>query len=56
MKSSKDSYGNAEQALASFLLTYRSTPHSTTNETPSKLFLGRKMRTRLDLLFQAKIR
>ena len=50
MKSSKDTYSNSEQALASFLLIYRSTPHSTTNETPSKLFLGRKIRTRLDLI------
>ena len=25
-------------------------PHSTTNETPSKLFLGHKIRTRLDLI------
>ena len=37
-------------ALASFLLSYRATPHSTTNETPCKLFLGRQLRTRLDLL------
>ena len=54
MKSSNDNYGNAEQALASFLLTYRATPHSTTNETPSKLFLCRKMRTRLDLLLPSQ--
>ena len=50
MKSSKDTYSNSEQALASYLLTYCSIPHSTTNETPSKLFLGRKIRTRLDLI------
>ena len=49
MKSSKDNYGNTEQALVSFLLTYHTTPCSTTNETPSKLFLGHKMHTRLDL-------
>lgn len=40
MKASKDVYSNTEQALANFLLSYRSTPHSTTNEPPSKLFLG----------------
>ena len=39
-------------ALASFLLSYRATPHSTTNETPCKLFLGRQLRTRLDFYYQ----
>ena len=36
--------------LASFLLTYRNAPHSTTGEPPSQLFLGRRLCTRLDLL------
>ena len=39
-----------QQTLSSFLLMYRSTPHSTMGETPSKLFLGRQLRTRYDLL------
>ena len=33
-----------------FLLTYRSTPHATTNVAPCDLFLGRHIRTRLDLV------
>ena len=33
-----------------FLLSYRTTPHSTTGVSPAQLFLGRSVRTRLDLL------
>ena len=36
--------------LHEFLLTYRSTPHSVTGQTPSELLLGRRIRTRLDLV------
>ena len=39
-----------QQSLAEFLLTYRVTPHATTNEAPCTLFFGRPLRTRLDLL------
>ena len=36
--------------VSRFLLSYRSTPNSTTGRTPSELFLKRQIRTRLDLL------
>ena len=38
------------QRLATFLLSYRTTPHATTNVAPCVLFLGRSVRTRLDML------
>ena len=39
-----------EQSLMKFLLQYRITPHAITGVSPSYLFLGREIRTRLDLL------
>ena len=38
------------QQLMNFLLSYRTTPHTTTGATPASLFLNRHVRTRLDLL------
>ena len=40
-----------DQQLMSFLLSYRTTPHCTTGETPVSLFLLRSVRTRLDLMY-----
>ena len=50
MKASKESTLTHSQRLYNFLLTYRITPHSTTNEAPCKLFMGGVLRTRWDLL------
>ena len=33
-----------------FLFIYQRTPHSVTEVAPSKLFLGRKLKTKLDLM------
>uniref|UniRef100_A0A1A8MV40 Integrase catalytic domain-containing protein n=1 Tax=Nothobranchius pienaari TaxID=704102 RepID=A0A1A8MV40_9TELE len=48
----KASRGSApvQQRLDTFLLTYRNTPHATTREMPAMLFIGRKLRSRLDFL------
>ena len=36
--------------IQNFLLSYSSTPHATTSSSPAKLFLQRKLRTRLSIL------
>lgn len=36
--------------LSNFLFAYRNATHATTNQTPAMLFLGRHLRSRLDLL------
>lgn len=50
IKASEKSNMSFQQRLMSFLLTYRTTPHATTNAAPCTLFLKRQVRTRFDLL------
>lgn len=50
MKTMKSEPGSLNQKLASFLLSYRTTPHSTTHSTPAELMFGRNLRTRIDVL------
>ena len=50
MKTGRSDGRSFQHRLASFLLTYRTSIHATTNEAPCVLFMGRKLRTRLDLL------
>ena len=50
MKAAANNGLTLHHQLSSFQMAYRSTTHPTTGETPSKLFLGREMRTRFDLL------
>jgi len=50
LKASDKDSRSVSHRLANFLLTYRSTPHATTNVAPSTLFLKRDIRTRFNLL------
>ena len=45
-----DDHINLHQKLCNLLFVYRNATHATTNQTPAMLFLGRRLRSRLDLL------
>ena len=51
MKASDNDGRSVSHRLANFLLSYRATPHATTNRSPSSLFLNRTLRTRFSLLY-----
>jgi len=53
----KDPHTNTEihEAVTDFLAQYRSTPQSTTNQTPSEMLNNQRMRTMLDLLHPCNI-
>ena len=46
----KEKQGSMKTRLAKILMAYRSMPQSTTGMSPAQLLLGRRIRTRLDLL------
>ena len=50
LRAAKSDPGNLQFKLVQFLLSYRSTPLSTTGLSPAELFLKRPLKTRLDLL------
>ena len=50
MKAGRNDGRLFQHRLDNFLLTYRTSPHATTNATPCCLFLQRQVRTRFDLL------
>jgi hypothetical protein len=50
MTASRDDGRSLQHRVSDFLLTYRSTPHATTAESPASLMFKRQIRTHFDLL------
>ncbi|XP_041829036.1 uncharacterized protein K02A2.6-like [Melanotaenia boesemani] len=50
MKASRKDVKPLQQKIDKFLLAYRNTAHATTGCSPAMLFMGRNLRSRLDLL------
>ena len=50
MKKLKDLNENIDQKIARVLLSYRTTPHPATGETPAKLMFGHQLRTRFSTM------
>ena len=50
-KALRTSKSSVQDTLDRFLFNYRLTPHSTTGVSPSELMFGRRLRSRLDLLW-----
>ncbi|GBL88880.1 hypothetical protein AVEN_158984-1 [Araneus ventricosus] len=50
MRQAKVDFGSRGYQLQNSLMQYRKTPHSTTHQSPAMMFLGRDIRTRLNLL------
>ena len=42
--------GPCQHHIANFMLTNRTTPHTTTNVAPYTLLMGRSLQTRLDMI------
>ena len=50
IKQSQLTKTDVDTVIARYFLRYRTTPHSSTGEAPSVLLMGRRLRTRLDLM------
>ena len=50
VKQAELTHRDVDAVIANYLLVYRSTPHATTGEIPSVLLMGRRLRTKHDLM------
>ena len=47
--------GNMQDRLSRFLFFYRLSPHATTDVSPAEVLIGRRPRSRLDLIMHCNV-
>ena len=55
LKAEKQSEKPIDEKLNDFLMSYRSTPHTTISFTPAQLFIGRNISTKIDLIKPSRL-
>ena len=50
LRAEKQSKKPIDEKINDFLMSYRSTPHTTTSFTPAQLFIARNISTKIDLI------
>ena len=55
LRAEKQSKKPIDEKINDFLMSYRSTPHTTTSFTPAQLFIGRNISTKIDLIKPSRL-
>ena len=55
IRAEKQSKKPIDEKIKNFLMSYRSTPHTTTSFTPAQLSIGRNISTKIDLIKPSRL-
>ena len=55
IRAEKQSKKPIDEKVNNFLMSYRSTPHTTTSFTPAQLSIGRNISTKIDLIKPSRL-
>ena len=55
IRAEKQSKKPIDEKVNNFLMSYRSTPHTTTSFTPAQLSIGRNISTKIDLMKPSRL-
>ena len=55
IRAEKQSKKPIDEKINNFLMSYRSTPHTTTSFTPAQLSIGRNISTKIDLIKPSRL-